>query len=221
MGELTQILMDKLLVANPYQGFEYQDFAMDLQGGAIHPVFRQMIEELRPQIILEVGTWKGVSAIHMASLLKEMEIDGAVICIDTWLGGLEHLFNPSHPVWGIGQFYKHGYPTLYYQFLANVMHRGMEDTIVPLPNTSGIAARWLLHHHIQAGLIYIDGSHDEDDVYQDLVNYWKLLKKGGVMFGDDWNLDWVGVICAVNRFVKERQLQLQIAGDKWGIQKRE
>jgi predicted O-methyltransferase YrrM len=82
-----------------------------------------------------------------------------------------------------------------------------------------IAARWFARHQIQADLIYIDASHDEDDVYADLTHYWKLLRPGGIMLGDDWSDHWYGVICAVNRFAKEQQLPLKIVKPKWLSQK--
>src|SRR5262249_37008118 len=144
--------------------------------------------------------------------------DAAVICVDTWLGSIEH-WQGCVRGWDIRPYLKHGYPALYYQFLANVLHSKCEDLIVPVPNTSTNAARWLHRQQVTADLVYIDGSHEEDDVYQDLCNYWKLLRPGGVLVGDDWHAFWFGVICAVNRFVRERDLPLQVVGQKWLLQK--
>ena len=39
------------------------------------------------------------------------------------------------------------------------------------------------------------------------------------MCGDDWCTSWHGVICAVNRFSREKQLNLQIGGNTWVMQK--
>jgi len=53
-------------------------------------------------------------------------------------------------------------------------------------------------------LIYVDGSHDGDDVLADAVNCWPLLKTGGLMVFDDWgkirNAD--GLRLAVDAFVR-------------------
>jgi Methyltransferase domain len=218
---LAETLINQFYQVNPYQDFDHTQFNYNLQGwGSDHPIFKQIIDALQPKLIIEVGTWKGASAIHLASLLKEKEIDGAIICVDTWLGGIENLIM-NDPQIKIEQFRKHGYPNLYYQFLANVIYQQMQDYIVPLPNTSTIAARFLGLNKIQADLVYIDGSHDEEDVYQDIVHYWQLLKPNGVMLGDDWNAGqfWYGVICAVNRFVKENKLNLQVVDSKWFMQK--
>jgi predicted O-methyltransferase YrrM len=218
MGKIAQDITQRLHPSNPYEGFDYQSISPVLQTWAGNEgIFKQLIDAIHPQLILEVGSWKGVSAIKMASILKEQSEDFAIVCIDTWLGSLEMLFDPS--CGDFNQFIKHGYPTLYYQFLANICHLGYSEYIVPFPNTSVTAAYWFLHHKIQADLIYIDASHEEDEVYIDIVNYWKLLKPEGIMFGDDWSEKWPGVICATGRFAKENDLNLEIAGDKWVLQK--
>ena len=142
-------------------------------------------------------------------------IDGVIVCIDTWLGGLDHISNPMTADWDIGRYRQHGYPILYYQFLANVMHTGMQNYIVPFPNTSAIAARWLLKNGIQADIVYIDASHDEDDVHNDLVDYWKILRPGGVMFGDDWSSYWPGVVNAVTRFSQAHDITLHTEDVNW------
>jgi hypothetical protein len=156
----------------------------------------------------------------MASLLKQRNTDAAVMCIDTWLGSLEHFTTmKDHPVWGLQKYRVHGYPHLYYQFIANALHTGVEDMIVPFPTTSPTAARWLHDREIQADMIFIDASHDEEDVFQDLRSYWPLLRDGGVIFGDDWISGWEGVIQGVGRFAKDRGLVIDIQDDIWLIRK--
>ena len=217
MPRIAHALLSKLHSVNPYENFDHTRYPLDLQGGGLHPIYATVLGAIEPRLIIEVGSWKGSTALAMASWLKNRNCDGAVICIDTWLGSIDHLQNAG--AWDIKPFMKNGYPTLYYQFLANVIHRQCQDYIVPFPNTSITAARWLIQQNIQADCIYIDGSHEEDDVYQDLVYYWRLLKPGGVMFGDDWHACWYGVICAVNRFAKEHDLKIQTSDVKWVLHK--
>jgi len=53
--------------------------------------------------------------------------------------------------------------------------------------------------------VYIDGNHTYDYVKKDLENYWKLLKKGGVLAGHDVNFE--GVFKAVYEFsIKIKQI---------------
>jgi len=67
--------------------------------------------------------------------------------------------------------------------------------------------------------VYIDGDHF--DAYNDITNYYPLLKEGGYMCGDDYKEEWFGttVIEDVDRFVKERKLKLQIISNQWIIRK--
>ena len=76
---------------------------------------------------------------------------------------------------------------------------------------------WLRYQGIKAEMIYIDASHEEEDVYQDLREYWDLLRDGGVIFGDDYT--WDGVRLAVDRFAREEKLPLTFVADKWILQK--
>jgi len=218
MTRLAESIQARLNTVSPYHGFEHQLYPHDPQGTGGNDILRQPFDAVRPNFIVEVGCWKGASACFWASLMRERGIDGAVLCVDTWLGGLDHLVKQT-PGWDLGPYTRNGYPTLYYQFLANVVYAGLQDYIIPLPTTSSIAARWLALQSLQPGLIYIDGSHEEDDVYADLVSYWKVLSLGGIMCGDDWALPWQGVICAVNRFVREREISMQTVGQIWVLQK--
>jgi predicted O-methyltransferase YrrM len=62
---------------------------------------------------------------------------------------------------------------------------------LPMPMPSSMACKIVE----PAQLIYIDGSHEYEDVKADCRNYWPLLQEGGVMFGDDF--DWPTVAQAV------------------------
>jgi hypothetical protein len=228
MAALAQLLQKLILNEDPYQDFPLNDYPPDLQGwSSDDPLFEQVIDSRIPTLILEVGTWKGASATHMAELMKrkrsatgEPQKDFAIVCIDTWLGGVEHI--DSSIQLGFEVKRKRGQLDLYNQFLANVIHTKHQDCIVPFPNTSLIAARFLRQKQIFADMIYIDASHEEDDVYADLTHYWPILRQGGVMFGDDWDAGPLGygVICAVNRFMKEKQLSFQVQGHKWILTKK-
>jgi predicted O-methyltransferase YrrM len=70
---------------------------------------------------------------------------------------------------------------------------------------------------VKADLIYIDGSHDEKDVYDDLSVYWDLLSPGGVVFGDDW--PWEQVSNAVKAFCADKGRAYQVHDINWLIQK--
>lgn len=221
MTPIADAFMQRLHGRNVYDGFAAADWPDDAHGGGGHAIFAQVFQAVRPGLVVEVGSWKGSSAIRMAGLMKELDIPGVVVCVDTWLGGVDHIGQVSMTDdWDIERYKEHGYPRLYYQFLANVVHAGLQDYIVPFPNASHIAARWLLKAGVQPDLVYIDASHEEEDVYLDLLYYWRALRPGGVMFGDDWSPQyWPGVVNAVSQFARERGLAVHTEGVNWLLMK--
>lgn len=219
LGNDGEALRQAIHALDPYAGFAHEAIAFDARGwGSQSPAFGTLVERIRPRLIIEVGTWKGASAIEMAEQLERLGLTSSkILCIDTWLGALE--------MWGdhtdrdrYGSLdLKHGYPQLYYQFLANICHKGLQQRVIPFPLPSVTAAQWLSLRGVRAELIYLDGSHEEEDVYADLTDFWDLLAAGGVLFGDDYA--WTGVKMAVDRFSTQHRLQLQHLEDKWWLAK--
>lgn len=189
----------------------------------------------KPKLAIEVGSWLGFSSIQIASCLREISNeDSGLICIDTWLGSRE-FWTTKNDKGGWWNIYKNidyrtykekhykslsllnGYPTLYYDFLSNVVLSNLKEFIVPFPQTSLIAGRWLKSHDISADLIYIDASHDYEDVKHDLSTYWEILSNDGVMFGDDYQTP--DVKKAVDEFVKFNNLSIEINKNFWNLKK--
>ena len=71
------------------------------QGGPPHPLAERLITELRPRLVIEVGCWKGASAVATAKALRARGLETPLICVDTWLGSAEHLtglFEPKYTI---------------------------------------------------------------------------------------------------------------------------
>src|SRR5687767_5354488 len=98
-----------------YSGFRPIAESVTGWGGA-DPIFGRLIELVKPRVIIEIGSWKGQSAITMADACKAQKWLPAIICIDTWLGSEEMIFKWPHELRRL-----HGFPMLYYQFLSNVV----------------------------------------------------------------------------------------------------
>ena len=210
----TGELMQAIHGCDVYKGFDFRAYPRDLTGwGGESPAFDELIRQARPRLIIEVGTWKGASAVSMAKAAKSGGMPTKIICIDTWLGALEFRMDHNDPERFRALECRHGYPQVYFRFLANVCHMSHQDRIVPFPLDSASAAWWLLSHGVKADLIYIDASHEEEAVYQDLIDYRELLAPGGKIFGDDW--DWASVRAAVSAFAKDHKLSVAHCHDKW------
>lgn len=165
------------------------------------PIFEKLIEQTKPNYIIEVGTWLGASAIHMAKITKKLNLNTKIYCVDTWLGA-EEFWTRFKDTSERDLKCKNGYPQVYFDFLSNVVRHELQDVIIPVPNTSFNGATILKHYGIKAELIYVDGSHEYDDVKQDIISYTDLLTPNGVMFGDD--IRWEGVRKAVDETLKDR-----------------
>ena len=182
-------------------------------------VFFHLINSVKPNTIIEVGTWKGLSAINMGKTVQRLGLNTQIHCVDTWLGANEFWTRLSHSA-ERNLLLRHGYPQVYYQFLSNVVHMGLQDIILPFPNTSENGFRYFQYHNVTADMIYIDASHEEDDVYRDVKNYFEILNKNGVIFGDDYTNDWPGVVNSVNRFAEENGLTVTVLENNfWVINK--
>ena len=169
---------------DPYAGSNdiANKFKLDIQGWDFeHHSFQKFIREYQPKLIVEVGTWKGASAIHMAKKCKELYDDFEIVCIDTFLG--------SRDMWDRSVYdfdFFMGRPLIYEQFIANVVHSGYTNNITPFPIDSQNGFLTLKKLNITPDLIYIDAGHDYRSVKYDLENYSTILKQGGILIGDDY-----------------------------------
>lgn len=229
-SDITHMLHPK----SPYIGFDASEFPLDLQGWFYEDAFfSQLVERVSPDLIIEVGTWKGKSASCFGHAVKRLGKPSGVLCVDTWLGAREFWTTGSEPDgWWAGianqdpegfrrERYqalelRFGYPSVYYRFLANVVHQGLQDVLTPFPQTSRLAARWLGARGVHAQLIYIDGSHEYVDVLEDLNAYAPLLATGGIIIGDDYWL--TDVRNAVNDFTICHGLKVEANSTAYIIQ---
>lgn len=210
-------LRKQIFGSDPYKDFDDSLGEVDLQGwGSEHPVFKAVISRLRPELIIEVGTWKGASAIHMANLCTERGLKTEIVCVDTWLGAastLTHGVSETQADRFASLKMQNGFPMLYFTFLRNVVECNVQDKITPIAQTSENAAKILRFYDAQADIIYVDAAHEADPVYRDLLSYWSLLKPGGVLIGDDRKHR--GVARGLEMFVKKTGRELVDCGRKY------
>jgi hypothetical protein len=153
--------------------------------------FEKCIRELQPKIIIEVGTWKGWSAFNMTEICLKYYDDFQIVCVDTWLGSVEHWMmefgNNDGPIKGVRDDMKNGRSRLYELFLSNVVHKGYQKYITPFAIDSTNAAYFFYNSGIVPDMVYIDAGHEYQSVRMDLYNYSKILRPNGYLLGDDWH----------------------------------
>lgn len=195
---------------NPYEEFPVERWAGTWYGdtAAHNPLFARAIEETKPGLIIEVGSFVGESAISMANTIKSLKMDAAILCVDTWYGSFDHWLGAREKIQP-----HFGRPDFYYKFLANVIGYGHQDVIVPLAMDSVGASKVIKMLGLVPKMVFVDGSHEKGDVFRDLDAYWGLLPVGGGMLIDDVT-GFAGVVEDLSRFVGMYALKPVYHGEK-------
>jgi hypothetical protein len=204
---------------NPFEKYKNKTNASDILSWPRefdNIVFKEIINRVKPNVIIELGSFLGYSTLKMLDECKGLNISTTCICIDTWLGGADHLINYTKGT--DDTFYKYykldnGISGVFDQFCINILNASYDKNVIPLPNTTDNAFIYLNYLDIKSDVIYVDASHTEEQTYTDIKNYNKLLNKSGVMFGHDIN--WVPVKNAVERFCQENNFTYKTYYNKY------
>lgn len=173
-------------------------------------VFDWLIRTTRPEVIVELGSWKGHSANYMADVCRKIGLKSKIICIDTFNGSEEHW---TYPPLREELHLKNGRPTVFERFLGNTVARGNTDYICPLPVDGGSGAKIFRTYDFRADMVFIDAGHEYDMVAKDIRQFWPHLSERGVMFGDDYQM-WMTAVAA-HDVAKELGVPVMVAMRKW------
>ena len=193
--------------------------------------FRDLIEVFTPDLLLEVGSWHGSSAITFLNHARELGLPTKIICVDTWLGSIEHWLDAlpdsewSRDSLGI----VNGEPQFIESFRKNISDAGLEERVEIVRAPSDIALPYLEGVGRHVDVAYIDGDHAFRAVQRDIDLAGRLRGSDPcIISGDDW--DWTEVRLAVllaslkvrrTLWVKARMWILLPAGDARASQLRE
>ena len=175
-------------------------FHKDIYGFAQNDLFAlyKKVVEIFPSgsHFVEVGSFLGKSAVFMAVEIinsgKRIKFD----CIDHWIGSEEHYDNENVDT-----------ENLYEKFLENI--QPVKGVINPVKAESAMASK--LYKLNSLDFIFIDASHDERSVREDLTYWMPRLKEDGMIAGDD--ADNEGVANALKWFFDTEKLD--IVGRQW------
>jgi predicted O-methyltransferase YrrM len=141
------------------------------------PIWSQILKNLRPRRMLEIGSYEGQSACFLIETVGQMH-ESELHCIDTWQGGIEHgainmaeverrfLNNTEKAIRAAPQS------------VTLKVHKARSDF--------ALAQLFVQGYEGFFDFIYIDGSHQAPDVLADAVLAFRLLRKGGLMAFDDY-----------------------------------
>ncbi|XP_061357431.1 uncharacterized protein LOC133301751 [Gastrolobium bilobum] len=218
---VRRTLIDRLFDGtSPFHGFPPEHAAGKLRRttrvkgwGSKGAVFENLIRSVRPRTIVEVGTFLGASALHMAELTRRFGLKTQILCIDDFRGwtGFRDRFKNIPVI--------NGDVLLYYQFLQNVVTFNGTESVLPIPYSSGSALMKLCEWGVLAELVEIDAGHDFFSAWSDINRGYQILRPGGVIFGHDYftAADNRGVRRAVDLFARIHSLKVKIDGQHWVI----
>jgi predicted O-methyltransferase YrrM len=161
------------------------------QGAPIrHAYMGALIERLQSELgatslrVLEVGSWAGGSAITWAIAIKKYIGAGSVFCIDHWQPYFSLEVNTERVYRQMDAAARAG--TILPLFLHNIRVCGYDDMVVAMRGD----ARQLLPvlAPMQFDIVFIDASHLYRDVRADLAESADLVRDGGILCGDDLEL---------------------------------
>lgn len=156
---------------------------------------------------VEIGSWKGRSTSYMAVEIYNSRKNIKFDCVDTWCGSVEHLDPNSYH---FQQELINDKDWLYYQFLQNT--RPVCDTITPIRMTSLDAVS--LYENRSLDFIFIDASHEYEDVKKDIIAWYPKLKLGGIIAGHDYT-SYDGVKQAVDEILINKNLNIRLENSYW------
>jgi len=168
-------------------------------------LYKNVVEKFKSGKFVEVGTWLGKSASYLAVEIINSGKDIKLDCVDTWNGSQEHLNM---------DLVKND--ELYNQFLKNI--EPVSAVINPIRMDSIEASK--LYDDESIDFIFIDASHDYENVKKDIEAWYPKLKDGGIFAGHDFSADWPGVISAVNEFASAEKYPIEVGEYCWMITKR-
>lgn len=157
-------------------------------------IYWSMVQKAQSQAhFVEVGAFKGKSASYMAVEIAKSNKSIRFDVIDTWEGSAEHQHGGTHQdadVMAQG---------LYETFLANI--ESVRAFINPIRMTSLEAAT--LYKDGSLDFVFIDASHDYENVKADILAWRPKVKPGGFLGGHDYNELFPGVAKAVHELVSD------------------
>ena len=148
---------------------------------------------------VEIGSWKGRSAAYTCEQIINSKKKITIDCIDTWEGSIEHKEFPN-------------LNRLYDIFIRNM--KPFENYYTPIRMPSMEAVK--LYENESVDFIFIDASHEYEDVKDDINHWFPKLKRGCIISGDDYhNKYFAGVTKAVDEFFNDNNIHLYFDYQTW------
>lgn len=128
-----------------------------------------LIEQRKPKVCVELGSWRGASAIAIGRLIRQW--GGTLTCVDTWTGEV----NGGTAI---------ASPAMLAECAHNLVAAGVSSSIRLIPALTVDAALWW---HGPIDFLYVDADHSYASTLADIEQWVKHVRPGGLIAGDDYD----------------------------------
>src|SRR6056300_68250 len=190
LNNTKQIILEKLQ-PNFYQipgWFSYKD------------LYDEIIDTLVDESnIVEVGSWLGKSTNYMSDIIKKSKKNFNFTTVDTWKGTLDEDLH-QNIVNSFGG-------DIFYEFIDNTILSNNYNNFEMIKDTSENASNHFSNSSLD--FVLIGAGHSYNDVTADLSYWYKKVKPGGYIAGDDYGTNiFLGVTQAVDEFFYNQPKQI-------------
>ena len=173
------------------------------------------IDKKKPRIFLEIGVFHGVTARNICELLYQThKNDFKYIGLDIFVENEENK-NEVIP----NNTFNNPLKRIYFKYIKKQnpysieavrdLLKKFEKNVHLIQGNSNKVLKKIDMSKID--YVFLDGGHEYNTVKNDLDNCIEVIKKGGTVLCDDYNLGSVaGVKDAIDEFVKKNQLNIEI-----------
>jgi hypothetical protein len=131
------------------------------------PFAYDIVECLRPQVIVELGTYNGLSFFTFCQSMQEHNIEGLCYAVDTWAGDEHTGGYDTSIIDGVrshAREHYRGFTYLLQMYFNDALQHFESDSI---------------------DLLHIDGLHTYDAVKEDFTNWYPKVRPGGIVLFHD------------------------------------
>ena len=192
-------------------------------------ILLKIISEKKPKHFLEVGVFCGVTSRNICELLNNIhDGDFSFTGFDLFGEKIEHEINEVEPEYVKSQKFSNPLKHIYYNLLLNENLNSIESIKKFLKKfeknislVKGDSIKTLEQTDLsKIDFAFIDGGHSYETTYSDLsVLYSSMKKKSKTIVCDDYiDASYITEVKkAVDDFVKEKNLSLEIIKDKFAL----
>lgn len=150
-----------------------------IEGWMTERELRYLCEMAQGKHVLEIGILLGRSTINMLRYAKSL------VAIDHFKG------NPKDVASDLVAKIEQGGSTLWQQFLHRLAEHNIGDTeFILMKMDSKVAHNLLCSARSRFfDFVFVDGNHEYNDVYSDIVLYRDFVREGGILAGHDYYTD--------------------------------